>query len=341
VPLMRANNSLRFHFVNVNHGDAIIVEFPDYGNNASLARFAVVDFGAVTAADRNKLTSYLEHLVEVRRDGDNNFTYRIEFACVTHPHYGGLTRFMRRFVTGAEGNHLDMFWDCGFRTASTTYNRTLETIAGNDEITFVRMAAGAEFEFGAVRVTALGPSIDLRNRFDTYGVNKNNASVVLKFKFGNSTAILSGDAQFDSWAKIGEEFPRMSHITYQEDALGLAERQETSDQLRCGLLKVSHHGSKHGSSLEYLERVAPTRIVYTAGDQQWYQDNRPDWVNDFPHPLVVDIMDELQTSPQRFNTGVNGNLIFSFTGGYVPQDVPVPGDPETAAFRNALTNAWV
>ena len=97
---MRPNSELKVHFVNVNHGDAIILEFPDYGNPPG-ARFGVVDFGAKRASDRPLLTRYLRSLIDLRRDNDSNFQYVIEFACCTHPHndhYGGLRTFMNEFT---------------------------------------------------------------------------------------------------------------------------------------------------------------------------------------------------------------------------------------------------
>ena len=122
---MVSNDELKIHCVNVNHGDATIIEFPDYGVPAR-ARFGVVDFGGKKAADRERLTAYLDALLLHRGDGAPGFDdYSIEFACVTHPHddhYGGLSRFLDRFA-----NHLRQFWDCGFRTNAVTYNRLLAT----------------------------------------------------------------------------------------------------------------------------------------------------------------------------------------------------------------------
>lgn len=82
---MRANDELKIHFINVNHGDATLLEFPDYGA-ASTAHFAIVDFGAKKAVDRGLARDYLRALVDHRRDGDPGFDFVIEFACATHPH---------------------------------------------------------------------------------------------------------------------------------------------------------------------------------------------------------------------------------------------------------------
>ena len=343
---MLPNNDLKLHFVNVNHGDATIIEFPDYGTPREAAHFGVVDFGAKVGEDRGLTRDYMEALVALREDGDPDFNYVIDFACVTHPHddhYGGLNRFMDVFADPANANRdkISGFWDCGFRTTATNYNRALERIISNPNLTFVRVAAGAEFEFGEVRVTVLAPSVDLRNRFDTYGIGKNDASIVLKIRYRRSYIIIAGDAEFASWGKTTEEFPRHERITFCSDAQGLAERGETADQLGCNLLRVSHHGSKHGSSLEYLERLAPRNVVVPAGDAQWYRDNVPDWEGYFPHPLVSATLGELHSNPQIHVTGEQGNLIFTYRGGWTPYRIAsFTNRPGTPGFDAALAANW-
>lgn len=316
---MLKNNKLRLHFINVNHGDATIIEFPDYGIPKT-AHFGVVDFGAKLAEDRWLTTYYMKSLVALRKDNDQNFKYVIDFICVTHPHddhYGGLSRFMKHFALKSD-NKVRSYWDCGFRTNAANYNKVLKKITDNENLTFIRLSAGTEFEFGEVRITVLAPSVDLRNRFDTYGVEKNDASVVLKVKYKNSYAILAADAEFASWGKSTEEFPRTKSIKFFKDALGLAERGETSDQLRCNLLRISHHGSMHGSSLEYLERLKPKHIVIPAGKQKWYEDNVSKWKGYFPHPLIRNTWKLLKPEPEIHITGVKGNMIFKYKGGRNP-----------------------
>ncbi|HEX9636281.1 MAG TPA: MBL fold metallo-hydrolase [Acidobacteriota bacterium] len=343
---MRPNAELKLHFVNVNHGDCTIVEFPDHGA-AHLAHLAVIDFGAKKAVDRGLARDYLRQLAELRRDGDPAFDFVIEFACVTHPHddhYGGLTRFLDLFADPLDpvNNKIRAFWDCGFRTNAIDYNEGLSRVAQNAHIAFTRVGSGMEVELGGTRVTVLGPSVDLRNRFDTYGIGKNDASVVLKVKFGDAFAILAADAEYASWGKITEEFPRTQNINFFSDAIGLSERGETSDQLKCGLLKLSHHGSKHGSSLEYLERLKPRHVVIPAGSQPWYQANLSNWAGKFPHPLIRQTLQELDSTIDLRVTGETGNLIYKFTGNSsTPREVAViAARPDDPAFPAELAARW-
>jgi competence protein ComEC len=343
---MRENEKLKLHFVNVNHGDATIVEFPDYGD-LHTAHFAVVDFGAKFKEDRERVTEYMRELVKLRKDNDDTFRCAIEFVCVTHPHndhYGGLGRFMDAFSQAGSSSHDNVrtFWDCGFRTNATLYNKVLtQKVDPNDNLAFVRVSAGFECEYGDTRVTVLAPSVDLRNRFDTYGVGKNDASVVLKIKYGDSYAVLAADAEFASWGKSTEEFPRRERIKFFRDALGLSKRGETSDQLKCNLLKVSHHGSKHGTSLEYLERLKPRHVVISAGSPSWYEKRVPSWAGDFPHDLTTRILKHLPDKATRYVTGTHGNLIFKYGGGWEPSDVKkFKTKPGSTKFPKALRENW-
>ncbi len=340
---MRQNDKLRLHFINVNHGDATIIEFPDYGSPPA-AHFAVVDFGAKLAEDRALPREYMKALLELRKGNDDRLNYVIDFVCVTHPHddhYGGLNRFMNYFADPNNENKIRSFWDCGFRTTATNYNRVLSRIRSNDNLTFIRVAAGSEFEFGEVRVTVLAPSVDLRNRFDTFGIGMNDSSIILKIKYRNSYIILAGDAEFASWGKTTEEFPRKSGIRFSDDALGLSERGERAEQLGCNLLRMSHHGSKHGTSLEYLERLRPRNVVITAGSKKWYDTYARRWKGKFPHPLTIQTLKVLNSNINPYITGYKGNLIFTYSGGWSPRSVRSflerPGSPN---FVNVLDANW-
>jgi competence protein ComEC len=302
------NDIFRIHFVNVGHGDAIILEFPDYPDfgdeTTKYAHYGIVDTGT-TGDTKDFIVKYLETLIKLR-----NLEYRIDFVCVTHPHadhYGGL----KSLLDGFDGK-IRQFWDSGFRTAAINYNKRLEKIAKDNRILFVRPAAGTEFEFGEVRIYTLAPSLDLRNRFDTYGVNRNNASIVLKLQFNDSIAILAGDAPFDSWGKIVEEFPRSSKITFHTNAS--VTRSEGNNQLNCQLLKVSHHGSKHGTSLEYLEKLTPTHFMVTCAAKTWYENNEPRWGSEWPHDLTQRAIKVLNRDADIKYSYKDKNVVYKLNG---------------------------
>jgi hypothetical protein len=345
---MLPNDHLHLHFVNVNHGDCTIVEFPRFDGEDHIARFGVVDFGAKKAVDRDTAGEYFQELLDVRQDGDVDFRAIIEFLCLTHPHddhYGGLTRFLDA-VEADPRVSIRQFWDCGFRINAINYLNLLERVSKNRDISCARVSSGSELQCGKARVQVLAPSVDLRNRFDTYGIGANDASIVMKISFKKSHCVLGADAEFASWAKITEEYPRREKIEFFDDAIGLSERHETADQLKCNLIKVSHHGSKHGTSLEYLERLDATHYVIPAGDAAWYNANLSNWSNKVPHHVVNTIVDELLGAANRANQvhvlgeATRGHAVFRYGGGAGPARTPNfisenPGDPQFATELHA------
>jgi len=348
---VRNNNALRIHVINVGHGDSILVEFPDDTENGRRPRFGLVDAGGEDAAVRTKTFDYLQTFLEYRLEGlpstaqnDPNATdYRFEFICLTHPHSDhlfGMMPVLEGFCgdTVPEAMKPKQFWDCGFRYNSTRYLQVLRFLRDHpQDIQFMRIAAGTEFHYDDAEVLTLAPSIDMRNRYDTYGVEVNDASIVLKISLGEGIAILTGDAQFDTWGKVCEEFPRVRHVMYPTDSEGNLDKRDPNaediaflnhaNQLNCQLLKVSHHGSKRGTSFEYVEKLSPAYYAITCDRNTQYQSN---WRNKFPHAITrliigeeSDVFDDGTTrvpsvtalSSRTSTTAQRGTLVYRITRG--------------------------
>jgi hypothetical protein len=139
--------------------------------------------------------------------------------------------------------------------------------------------------------------------------------------------VLGADAQTLSWSYVLVDFPDLepneNPITKRlEMALGV-------DALRAEVVKVSHHGSKHGVNLELIERIAPKASVVSsvAGLGKY----------GFPHSVAQDCIREgLQatTSGQLrskdFELGIHYTSGTDDAGvplGTVGTIVPPPGKP--------------
>jgi hypothetical protein len=172
------------------------------------------------------------------------------------------------------------FWDSGFRHSSQTYKKILLTVI-DKKIKMVRVSSGMEWYFHRTKVTVLSPSIALRNRYATYGVDMNNASIVLRIEnyeeevllaqsreytgntsyeaereAGRSVAILAGDAEFDSWSHICQEYPRVERTSSHDPLV-----KKMVNYLSAYVIKVAHHGSMHSTPLDVYEKMGPSLAI--------------------------------------------------------------------------------
>jgi beta-lactamase superfamily II metal-dependent hydrolase len=337
---MRNNNVLRIHVINVGHGDSILVELPDQTGNGRRPRFGLVDAGGEDAETRTKTRDYIRTFLEYRLEEEPSAgDYAFEFICLTHPHadhlYGMMDVLQHFCGDGAAPPR--QFWDCGFRYNTVGYLDLLDFLERHQkQVQFMRVTSGTEFHYDDTEILALAPSIDMRNRYDTYGVNVNDASIVLRITRGRGVAILAGDAHFDSWGKVCEEFPRTSHIVYPTGSHGRPDMRDPdrediaflnqTNQLNCQLLKVSHHGSKRGTSFEYIEKLSPAHFAISCDQDAEYPAN---WRYKFPHPITRLVIGEeaklveadnteiptVNTLAQKAKTTAQcGTLIYRMTG---------------------------
>jgi len=75
---------------------------------------------------------------------------------------------------------------------------------------------------------------------------------ISEHKAGQAVVILGGDAEFDSWARISDEYPHLERTSENEPLV-----KKMVNQLACAVVKVSHHGSMHSIPLDVYERMSP------------------------------------------------------------------------------------
>jgi competence protein ComEC len=108
--------------------------------------------------------------------------------------------------------------------------------------------AGDEFDFGELKVRVLNPQPGWEPRDPA----QDDESLVLHLQYGQTSALLVGDAHRRTEKLLIEENPRAN------------------------LLKIGHHGSLTSSSPEFLAAVNPQFAVVSAGFYNPFRHPRPE-----------------------------------------------------------------
>jgi beta-lactamase superfamily II metal-dependent hydrolase len=280
-------NDLVISVLNVGFGDNIVIRFPQKADG-------IYPVGIVDCYRAQKTKDYI-------RDHTGN-SFRVEFICATHPHKDHILG-INSLLTDTDFAPTE-FWDSGFRHNSNIY-RTILTTLQSKSIRTIRASSGMERYIGNVSITILAPSMLLRNRYSTYGVDMNNASIVLRLEHhsqdvlaikseeyagtmsqedireaGKSVAILAGDAEFDSWSHITQEFPKLQKQDKHKPLVN-----KMINYLACHTIKVAHHGSMHSSPLDVYEKMSPNLAVISTKQEQ--STSEVGTRNMFPHDSSI------------------------------------------------------
>lgn len=297
-----------YFLLNVGDGDTQLILLPPDSSDG-IRRLVIVD--VATASKLPALIDVLHEADDPSRPGDPERRLieapgsprQIRLLVATHPHYdhiGGMSDLLDHF-NGPNGC-IDEFWDPGYYVPTPSFHHVMAQLEASPWVRRLQPTSGTTLYLDTVKVTALGPGIGLRNRFDTYGVGINDSSITLMITYpatamyaepdpqrGRSNRrvtdtpshrlLLGGDAQFTSWAQATIDFPALA----QEQDPTLAKELRAArgkDYLNADVFKLSHHASKHGINLELLERVgAPITLVSSVAGGGSYG---------FPHLLAME-----------------------------------------------------
>jgi hypothetical protein len=289
--------ALVYFCCNVGDGDAQVLALPVV-SGAQTRRLVVVD-----AAVERKVPRLLADL-----EGAGLVSFApgaeraIALVVATHPHQDHIGGMVELFEQ--RGDAIAELWDPGYFHAIPAYYHLMAEVERRPELVYAHPASGLRRWIGDVALTVLSPSVQLRNRFDSYGVEINDSSISLRLDFPvyrylegrddveegqpvsaprTASLVLGADAQTLSWSYVLVDFPylRKSETAAAE---AIAAAQSDRDLLRAHVLKVSHHGSKHGVNLELVERIAP-RLTLVSSVAEHGRFN-------FPHGVTQDLIRE-------------------------------------------------
>lgn len=248
-----APEDLVYFLVNVGDADLQLLLLPKRRDGGRQA--IVVDVARV-----NKLESLLSQLIErgLLRSPPLGRSPLFPVVCATHPHHdhiAGAAAFLDRWHT-----EVGELWEPGYYHPSAAFIEMMGALERRG-IAHSQPTSGFTRFVGLLKLTVLTPAVELRNRFDTYGVDLNDASLSLKVEFPASRVerrdgrrdlrdrrlrklILGADSQALSWAAAMMDFPELGPDS---SAVATALRRATgASPLKADMFKVPHHGSKHG-----------------------------------------------------------------------------------------------
>ncbi len=268
-------SDLVYFLCNVGDADAQVLlaperTKPDGASDGVWTRRALV----IDAGRKHKVPQLLRDLAANEFFEEGRTTIErgdIALVVATHPHLdhiSGVPQLFEEF-----GDAIAEYWDSGYYHTLPSYMETMAAVEERGDLLYCQPTSGMRRWIGEIQVTVLAPSIGLRNRYDSYGIEINNASLTLRVDFPASrvvqrddrrnlidkhkkrTLILGADAQTLSWSYVFTDFP---YLEASDSAAAKALNAATGDDpLAADILKVSHHGSKHGVNLELVERIGP------------------------------------------------------------------------------------
>jgi len=143
---------------------------------------------------------------------------------------------------------------------------TTDIIAGDS----LSLSDGADLKFLYPKTKLVGSKVD----------NLNNTSVVAKLIYGDKSAIFMGDLEDE----------------------GQIELMKLSQDLTADILKVSHHGSKYASNINFLKEVNPKIAVIEVGKN-----------NQFGHPHTNTIITLNSLGVAVYRTDTDGDVNIQMT----------------------------
>lgn len=240
-------------FFDVGQGDGIFIKTPS---------------GKKIIVDAGPDASILTKLGEVMWPWDKT----IDAIVMTHPdadHISGFIPILKRYRVGR-------VFETGV-VADTQIDTELRNIIQTERIPITRVRRGDILPFSDVSLAVMWPSDEVVSRAEE---GRNNTSVVIKLMYGETTVLLTGDAE------------------------EISEKQFAGALGHIDVLKVGHHGSVSSTSPFLLQSIHSNFAVFSVGANNRYG---------HPHPLILDRLQAI--SAKIFRTDIDGDILLRSHGG--------------------------
>jgi competence protein ComEC len=259
------NPDLRVTFLSVGEGDGAVVRFPG-------SRVMLIDgggsYGGFDAGERI-VAPYLW----------SQKIMHVDYIALSHPdldHFGGLDFIAMNFGPRA-------FWTNGVESLDLSYGRFMDDLV-RAKVPIVKVGRTAPIaEIGGVTISSLNGAVSAEATHNNSSHNNsshNNSSMVLRFSFGLTSILFTGDIE-----SAGER--------------GLL---DTRRDLRSTVLKVPHPGSATSSTPAFIAAVHPEAAVISDG-----------YLNPFHFPSPVVVNRYLDAGVKAIRTDIDGAVMVDAT----------------------------
>lgn len=273
-----ADGDLVVHAIDVGQADATLVETPE-------DEVILVDSGD-WRADGEAVIDYLD-----AQDID-----RIDYLVTTHPHadhIGGHAAVIETFETERDG--IGEVWDPGVAHTSQTYERYLDAVEAHD-VTLIDAQEGDELGLDGASTKVLNPP-------ESPGTDDlHHNSLTLEIAFGETTVLLTGDAEADA-----------------EDRM-----VDTYDDLDADIYHAGHHGSSTSSTEPFLSTLDPAATIISAAYDSQYG---------HPHDEVLDRF--AGHGIDTYWTGIHGTIVFETDGETITASTGTAATTDPTEVRDA------
>lgn len=246
------SGEVRVHFIDVGQGDCMLIE----GNGESVL---------IDAGENDKGDEVLAYLAGVKIE-------KIDLAFGTHPHsdhIGGMDTVIEGIPVGKL-----LMPDVPDSIVPTTRTFLSMLDAADAQRTETLFAyPGDSFSVCGGTLSVLGPVEDYKDL--------NNESLVMRFDFGKTSFLFTGDQESDA-----EEDLMASGVDVSAD-----------------VLKIGHHGSSTSTCQDFFDAVSPSIAVIECGEGNDYG---------HPHRETRQLLDKAGIDVYR--TDLNGSIVITSDG---------------------------
>jgi len=270
------NGTLEVHFINVGQSVSTLILSPS-------GETMLIDTGHYNDDGEYVLQYLRSHGIE-----------RIDYLVSSHgdaDHIGGNAAVIEYYETEADG--IGAVYDPGIAASTQTYNEYLDAVEEHN-VTLYQTREGDSIPFDGVDVQVLGPP-------EPYLENeaRNENSIVLRLSYGQTSFLLTGDAEDDQEAYLVSEYGQSLNST---------------------VMKAGHHGSSSSTSDGLLDVVSPKAVIISSA-----YDSR------YGHPTEEVLNRLAERSIPAYWTATHGEIVLVSDGAGVSvrtqQDAPT--DPQS------------